>query len=70
MNYHILITLIMKKYLAPLEMLQHLKKVKTRDPLSIMMGLDVGRVFNGIALSDKTLTIAKVIKHINIRTAI
>ena len=47
--------------MTPIEMIKHIKKAKTFDPLSIMMGVDVGRVFNGIALSDKTLQIAKVL---------
>jgi len=50
------------KYLIkPLEMKQHILKVKIKEPGAILMGLDVGRKFNGISFSDKTLQIAKVI---------
>eukprot|EP01022_Parablepharisma_sp_SALTPOND_P006217 TRINITY_DN125273_c0_g1_i1.p1 TRINITY_DN125273_c0_g1~~TRINITY_DN125273_c0_g1_i1.p1 ORF type:complete len:209 (-),score=14.58 TRINITY_DN125273_c0_g1_i1:60-686(-) len=48
------------KYLLPLAMKRYIGKMKVKDPLSILMGLDVGRTFNGVALSDKSLQIAKV----------
>ncbi len=50
------------KYLSPLEMKQHIIHAKQLNPVATLMGIDIGRSFNGIAVSDKQLKIARPCK--------
>ena len=56
----------MVKFITHKEMRSRLRQVKQFNPGAKVMGLDVGRRYTGIALSDAQLTIAKPFKTIQV----
>ena len=43
-------------YMSHANMRHHIKKLKKVNPIARLMGLDIGRKYIGVAISDKLIT--------------
>jgi hypothetical protein len=56
----------MVKYITHKEMRARLRQIKTIDSSARLLGLDIGRRWTGIAVSDAQLLLAKPLKTLEL----
>ena len=49
----------MGKYITHSEMRKHIRKIKSVNDHARILGLDIGRKYTGVSISDKMIKIAK-----------